>query len=188
MSSKSYSGCFEPRVKVLLGAILLGLLLGGCNERPKELVASEDVNLCPNPGAPISLFAARYDPATRQGWYVNGPGFAGQKKELPMGRFDNQIVVELAVPAEASMARIKLQVSGTVPTAAVILDTIWYSGLKELGRSAPSIELGKAPGNVISTTQAVVPGADRLMLVARPWREVDGILMVGEGEFVWCKK
>jgi hypothetical protein len=105
-----------------------------------------------------------------------------------MGRFDDQIVVELAVPAETSAAQIRLPVSGTVPTAAIILDTIWYSGSKEVGRGAPSFELNKTPGNNLTTTQPVAPGADRLMLIARPWRESDGILTVAQGDLTWCKK
>ena len=105
-----------------------------------------------------------------------------------MGRYDNQIVVELAVPAGVSAARVNLKVSATATPAAIILDSIWYSGLKEVGPGAPSIELGKIPGNSFVTTQAVAAGADRLMLIARPWHESDGLLTVGEGELAWCKK
>jgi hypothetical protein len=60
--------------------------------------------------------------------------------------------------------------------------------LKEVGRGSPNIELGKTPGNVLNTTQPLAQGADRLMLIARPWRQSDGILTVGEGELAWCKK
>ena len=169
-------------------AIFLGLLLAGCGERPSEVASTDGADSCPNPGASVNLFASKYDPATKQGWYVNGPGFSEQKKEVPMGRFDNQIGLELAVPGGASAARVKLQVFATVPAAAVILDTIWYSGSKEVGRGSPNIELGKTPGNALNTTQPVAPGADRLMLIARPWRESDGIVTVGQGELVWCKK
>lgn len=185
MSSNSY---FKIRAHVALSTVLLGLLLAGCSERPSEVVTSEGASSCPNPGTPVSLFASGSDPATKQGWYVNGPGFPEQKKDLAMGRFDNQIVLEMAVPAGATAASIKLPVAATVPTAVIILDTIWYSGLKEVGRSSPSIELGKTPGNVVNTDQLAPPGADRLMLIARPWRETDGILTVAKGELAWCKK
>ena len=185
MSSNSYS---KIRAHLALSTVLLGLLLAGCSERPAEVATSEGASSCPNPGTATSLFSSAYDPATKQGWYVNGPGFPEQKKDLAMGRFDNQIVLEMAVPAGALAASIKLPVAATVATAAIILDTIWYSGLKEVGRSSPSIELGKTPGNVINTEQPAPPGADRLMLIARPWRDTDGILTVAKGELAWCKK
>ena len=186
------------KTNFLVVSVFFGVLVAGCSERPSEVAksentpsevaTSENTGLCANPGAPISLSASKHDPATKQGWYVNGPGFAEQKKDVPMGRFDNQILVELPVESGVTVARIKLQVSGTVPTAAIILDTIWNGGSKEVGRSAPSIELGKTLSNVVNTTQAVPPGADQLVLIARPWRDIDGILTVGAGEIVWCKK
>ena len=185
MSSKML---LKAGAKVVATVMFLGLLLAACSERNGEVDSVDGASSCPSPGTPINLFASKFDPATKQGWYVNGPGFSGQKKDIPMGRFDNQIALELAVPAGASAARVKLQFSGTAPAAAVILDTIWYSGLKEVGRSSPNIELGKTPGNVMNTTQPVASGADRLMLIVRPWRESDGILTVGEGEMAWCKK
>lgn len=172
-----------------LGAVMfLGLMLAGCSERASEVATASDASSCPNPGTPINLFASKFDPVTKQGWYVNGPSFPEQKKDTLMGRYDNQIVVELAVPTGVSAARVNLKVSATATPAAIILDSIWYSGLKEVGRSSPSIELGKIPGNSFVTTQAVVPGSDRLMLIARPWRDSDGILTVGAGELAWCKK
>jgi hypothetical protein len=180
---------------VMVGVIFLGLLVAGCSDRPAEVAApavpaapAAEASLCANPDTPMKVFASKFDPATKQGWLVNGPDFAGQNKDVPMGRFDNQIVVELAVPAGVSAARVKLPVSATVPTAAVILDTIWYSGAKEVGRGSPNIELGKTPGNAVNTMQAVAAGADRLMLIARPYREIDGIVTVAEGELTWCKK
>jgi hypothetical protein len=178
----------RTKTSLLLASIFLGALVAGCGERPGEVAKTESTNLCANPGAATSLFASKYDPATKQGWYVNGPAFAEQKKDVPMGRFDNQIAVELPVLAGTSAARVKLQVSGTVPTAGIILDTIWYSGSNEVGRSSPSMELGKTLSNVIDTTQTAPAGADRLQLIARPWRDIDGILTVGGGEIVWCKK
>lgn len=185
MASKTH---FKPTGNVMAAVVFLGLLLAGCGERPSEIATADSASSCPNPGSPINLSASKFDPATKQGWYVNGPGFPEQKKDVPTGRYDNQIALELAVPAGASAARVKLQFSGTVPAAAVILDTIWYIGLKEVGRGSPNIELGKTPGNVLNTTQPVAPGADRLMLIARPWRQSDGILTVGAGELAWCKK
>lgn len=186
MSSNSY---FLKTVgNLLLTVVFLGVLVAGCSERSNEDPTSDGASTCPSPGTPIKVFASKFDPATKQGWYVNGPGFPEQKKDVPMGRFDNQIVVELPVESGVTAARIRLQVSGTVPTAGIILDTIWHGGSKEVGRSAPSIELGKTLSNVVNTTQAVPPGADRLQLIARPWRDIDGILTVGEGEIVWCKK
>ena len=137
MSSHSYS--FKARTNLLLSAALLGVLVAGWSERPNEVAKPENASSCANPGAPMKLFAAKYDQASKQGWYVNGPSFPEQKKDVPMGRFDNQIVVELPIESGATAARIKLQVSGTVPTAGIILDTIWHAGAKEVGRSAPSI-------------------------------------------------
>ena len=186
MPSNTY---FKTGANGTLAVSLLGLLLvAGCGERTSEVAALDGANSCANPGTPTNVFASKFDPATKQGWYVNGPSFPEQNKDLPMGRFENQVVVELAVPAGAVAARISLPVSATMPTAVIILDTIWYSGLKEVGRSAPNIEFGKAPGNAINTTQPVAPGADRLMLIARPWRDIDGIVTVGESGFAWCKK
>lgn len=186
MSSHSYF--FKTRTNLLLSAALLGVLVAGCSERPNEVAKPDNAGSCANAGAPMKLFAAKYDQASKQGWYVNGPSFPEQKKDVPMGRFDNQIAVELPIDSGATAARIKLQVSGTVPTAGVILDTIWYAGAKEVGRSAPSIELGQTLSNTVNTTQPVPAGADRLQLIARPWRDIDGILTVGDGELAWCKK
>lgn len=188
MSSNLYVSLFEYSIKLTLVAALLGSLISGCGDRPNESAKTETTISCSNPDKPIILFASKYDPTTKQGWKVNGNSFSEQKKDVPMGRFDNQIVVDIPIQLGAAAARIKVPVSATIPNAAIILDTIWYSGAKEIGRSSPSIELGKALGNVIDTIQTVLPSADHLALSARPWREIDGILTVGVGEIAWCNK
>lgn len=169
-----------------------GLLVAACGERsgevPKATSKSTSAVLCANPSAALSLPATRLDPNTKRGWYVSGPSFPEQKGNLAMGRFDNQLIVDLPLPVGATAVQLKMPVSGTVATATLILDTVWYSGAKEVARAAPSIELGSTLSNVISTAQAVPSGADRLTLIVRPWRDIDGIVTAGEGELVWCTK
>lgn len=175
-----------------LAVISGGLLVAGCGERsveaPKSVSTATSSSLCANPGAAIVLPAATLDPNTKRGWHVAGPSFPEQNKNVPMGRFDNQLIIDLSLPAGATAVQVKVPVSGTIATAALILDAVWYNGAKEVGRAAPNIELGSKLSNVITTTQAVPSGADRLTLIVRPWRDIDGIVTVGEGELVWCSK
>ena len=105
-----------------------------------------------------------------------------------MGRFNNQLHFDLELPNGATDVQVKLQIYGTVATSQLILDTIWFSGPKEIAQHPSSIVLGGELVGVLRAMQVVPPGADRLTLSARPWREVDGVLTVGEGEVVWCAK
>jgi len=185
-----YSILFSARkcTRFVFAVIFGGLLVAACGERSEEAPKPASAGLCTNPSAGLSLPATTLDPNTKRGWNFSGPSFPEQKKNVPMGRFDNHLVVDFSIPAGATAIQLKVQVSGTVATAALILDTVWYSGAKEVGRAAPSVELGSKLSNVISTTQAVPSGADRLMLIVRPWRDIDGIVTVGEGELAWCTK
>lgn len=171
-----------------LTAAILGAALSGCGERSNDATKAEGEFFCEKPTFPLKLSPTVFDPITKLGWGVNGPSFSEQKKDVPMGKFDNQIVLERPVEGGMTLLKIKLDISGTVPTGGIILDTVWYAGSIEVGRAAPSIEIGPALRNTLNTTQAVPTGADRVILVARPWRDIDGILTVGEGEIVWCKK
>ncbi len=173
--------------RLLLTTVILGFLVSGCSDRSSDVAKTEGA-LCTKPISTFKLSPTIYDQVSKLGWSVNGPIFPERKNDIPMGRFDNQIVLERSVERGATSVKIKLDISGTVPTAGIILDNVWYAGANEVGRAAPSIQLGEVLRNTINTIQTVPVGADRLVVIARPWREIDGILTVGEGELVWCKK
>ncbi len=179
-------------LKTALLILISGLLVTACGDRSNDLAKttsnSELTVPCVNTSGALSIFAPVLDAEIKSGWHFAGQSFPGQKKNVPMGRFDNQIIMELPVPAGKTAVKINLPVSGTVANAAIILDTVWYSGDKEVGRAAPNIGLGSNLSSVITTSQQVPSGADRLTLIARPWREIDGIITLAAGELFWCAK
>ena len=184
---------FKSTMSLFLKAVILGFLVSGCSDRSSD-VAKADVAkaegevLCIKPTSPDKLSPTIYDQVSKLGWAVNGPTFPERKNDVPMGRWDNQIILSRSVESGTTSVKIKLDVSGTIPTTAILLDTLWFTGANEVGRAVPNIVLGEALRNTINTIQTVPVGADQLVLVVRPWREIDGILTVGEGEIVWCKK
>lgn len=171
----------------VLAIILGGVLVVGC-EPSGEGSKSANAVWCAKPNVAIKLPATIFDSESKRGWYFAGPNFPEQKKNVPMGRFNNQLIVDLPLPVGATDVQVKVPVSVAAANASVILDTIWFSGSKEIGRSSPSIVLGSVLSGVIAATQVVPSGADRYTLIARPWRDIDGVLTVGEGEVVWCVK
>ena len=173
---------------LFLSTVFFGFLIAGCGERSGQITVEDSTISCSNSSEPMKLLPITFDEASNKGWRFQGPSFPEQKKDVLMGRFDNMIVMEIPVESGLIGAKVKLQVSGTVPTAKIILDTIFFAGDKEVGRGAPNLDLGQTLSNTLSTTLSIPTGAQRLQLIARPWREVDGILTVGEGEIIWCKK
>ena len=175
-------------LRSVLVAATCGLLVAGCSDSKKETSKAASGPPCTNPSAPVKLPAAPFSQATRQGWNFSGPGFPEQKKDIPMGKSNNQLYSDQPVPDGATAARIKLAVSGTAAAATLILDTIWYTGKTEVGRASPSMVLGASLSGELTTTQAISAQANQVTLIVRPWREADGIVTLGEGELVWCNK
>jgi hypothetical protein len=178
---------FNSKQRLLLIMVIFGFFVSGCSDRSSEPGKAEGA-LCEKPISTYKLSPTIYDKISKSGLAVTDPIFPERKNDVPMGRFDNQIVLERSVESGANSVKIKLDISGTVPTAAIILDTVWYAGANEVGRAAPNILLGETLRNTINTIQTVPVGADRLVVIARPWRAIDGILTVGVGELVWCTK
>jgi hypothetical protein len=177
-------------------ACSLLLLIAGCGERPAE----------PTPKAVEAAPAAKAEPpadgcvpvsrsampaAVRgadaaDGWTAVGPPVDANKPGVPMGRSDNQLVRQYAVPPGATRLKITLAVSSDTEAGAVILDVIW-SAAAELARSAPSVAAGPDRTATLREDVAVPAGAQTVVLVARPWRPQDGVLTLGAGELVWCR-
>ena len=101
---------------IFLTAAILAFALTGCSDRANNVVKAEGEVLCEKPMSPLKLSPTFFDPITKLGWGVNGPNFSEQRKDVPMGRFDNQIVLERTVESDATSLKIKLDISGTVPT------------------------------------------------------------------------
>jgi hypothetical protein len=177
----------KSKQSLLLAAVIFGFFVSGCSDRSSDVAKAEGES-CIKPISTYKLSPTIYDQVTKLGWAINGPTFTERKNDVPMGMSDNQIILVRSVESGATSVKIKLDISGEIPTAAILLDTIWYAGIKEVGRAAPNIVLGEVLRNTINTIQTVPVGADQLVLIARPWREIDGILTVGEGEIIWCKK
>jgi hypothetical protein len=178
---------FTSKHRLLVTTVILGLFVSSCSDHSSDVAKIEGA-LCTKPISTDKLLPTIYDQVSKLGWAVNGPIFPERKNDIPMGRSDNQVNLVRSIESGATSVKIKLDISGTIPTAAIILDAVWYAGANEVGRAAPNIVLGENLRNTINTIQNVPVGADRLLLVARPWREIDGILTLGEGEIIWCKK
>jgi hypothetical protein len=183
----------------MLGTALLLAVLAGCGERapePQKKAAEPTPVAKAQPAAPASgctvlssnpMPAAVRSADVKDGWTFVGKPFDGQKPGVPMGRNDNQLAREFAVPGSSTRLKITLPVSSDADNGAVILDVIWSGAAGEVGRSAPSVAVGPDKTESIREEIAVPAGATQVVLVARPWRQQDGVLTLGAGELAWCK-
>ena len=185
--------------RAAFGAAVILALLAGCGERPAEPqkqaaepppTAKAEPAVSPGGCAVVAnnaLPAAVRGGDVTDGWSFNGTPFAGQKPGVPMGRNDNQLAREVAVPAGAGKLKVTLPVSSDTENAAAILDVIWLGAAGEVSRSAPSVTIGPDKTGTIREEIAVPARATQVLLVARPWRKEDGVLTLGAGELAWCK-
>lgn len=168
--------------------LIFTVLLIGCSEPRGEASKLENEPWCANTKTrkSIKLEANLFDPQKKTGWYFAGPVFRGKEQNTPMGRYNNQLIYRLVIPTGATSVHVKVPVSSNLRNAHLIIDVIWWSGTEEIARTSESIIAGKQWLGLISSLQDVPTGADRVTLIARPWRDVDGAIVLKEGEIVWC--
>lgn len=184
---------FLPRkhllIKTFLTMIAFGLIgLSGCRDQRNDTNSSAALPPCENPRSAFKLMPFKYDSGTGLGWHVSGPSFSEQVEKSLMGKYDNQIVIEQPIQGDINFYTLNLDVSGSKLGSVMILDSIWYKGSIEISRSSSSVELKKNLQAKFSVQLTVPPTAERVMLIARPWRQEDGILTIGEGEIIACLK
>jgi hypothetical protein len=124
-----------------------------------------------------------------QGWEFRGPALPGPTDSRPRGRFDDQLGVTLKPPQGATQLSGEVRFLSDRDNASTIVDLIWYHGGTELRRASPSTDVNFARRECsIPILMDRPPAADSLLLMVRPWRESDGIVMVTGGDVVWWQR
>jgi hypothetical protein len=171
--------------------LLAGLLVGcGNSDEPasNSQPASISFNCSPSNITKINLPAILSGENQTNGWSVIGKAIPEQKNNLVIGNFNNQIARQIGIETNSKLFKINLPVSGSVIGATIILDTIWLdSNLNEIFRSAPSIQIDNKLTATFDFVQEVPKNSSQLVIIARPWRDIDGIINVKDGNIDLCK-
>ena len=92
---------------------------------------------------------------------------------------DTHATIRLEVSKSDSLLKGKVSFASTANTACVIVDMIFYdSGGKEIHRLGATNVFKANKNNVLSFYTPVVKNAAKLLLIIRPWRDIDGQLDV----------